>query len=106
VSKPSQGWIAGTLATLHRLARVEGAWGQAGLDHEHVPGVHLPGVDAGCCVVEGRARGEVYNLFDDIKNELAAVQLPPEREAFRRHFAFKSSIIYLEIRLFSCRLCN
>jgi hypothetical protein len=35
----------------YRLARVEGAWGQGGLDDEHVPGLHLPGVDAGCGVV-------------------------------------------------------
>jgi hypothetical protein len=31
---------------------VEGVWQQSGLNDEHVPGLHLPGVDAGCGVVE------------------------------------------------------
>jgi hypothetical protein len=39
-----------------------------------------PGVDAGCGVVEGDVDGEVHNLFVDVINELAAVQLPPELE--------------------------
>lgn len=37
-----------------------------------------PGVDVGCGVVEWDADGEVRDLFNDIKNELAAVQLPLE----------------------------
>jgi hypothetical protein len=47
-------------------------WQQGDLDNEHVSGVHLPGVDAGCGVVSWKK--------DGIINELAAVQLPPELE--------------------------